>query len=129
MIRTLLFVLCTLACSAAIAKGGSGHSGGSPMSARTQPVSGYERADGTHVNGYMRAPAGTGGSSIGSYSSGGIDGDEAVPMEGGLAGVGSQESITGHAQCEYKGVMTDDEIATCRAAAEGVSARPSRRRK
>jgi hypothetical protein len=130
MIRTLLVSICLAASSAAAAKGA--HTSG-PV----EHVSGYTRADGTQVAPYDRAAPGYGvhnaGSSMGSSSNGMVGGSGGSaklddPMSFG--GVGKQEAVSAASgPCVYKGVMTDAEIATCRAASAADAKRsPGHRR-
>ncbi len=50
------------------------------------------------------------------------------PMGFGFGGVGKQENASGKkAGCVYKGVMTDDEIAACKAISTRSAARTSRK--
>jgi len=104
-----------LPCTDVSARGGS-HSGGSVH------VNGYTRADGTYVHDYYRAAPGTAGSggsasTLSSHGStnnlyeglGTREGDESSSSASiGSAGQPSKP------KCEYKAVMTDEEIARCR---------------
>jgi hypothetical protein len=118
MLRFLLIAICLLMSTSAFPKGA--HSSG-PV----DHVSGYTTRSGTSVAPYDRAAPGYGihGSSapLGSSSNGMVGGDPLqLNDETSVAGVGRQEDVTGkHAHCEYKAVMTDDEIAACRAIAAG----------
>jgi len=46
-----------------------------------------------------------------------------IPDSRSLTGIGSQQEEKGQAVCEYKAVMTDNEIAICRAAAASTTRR------
>jgi hypothetical protein len=144
MLRTIVLIAVSFASSAAIAKGGP-HSSG-PLT----HVNGYTKADGTHVAGYDRAAPGYGTRHSATGMTGGGDplgiktadpnyvaaytrtgkrdggeplGVDAAPLTPGLFGGPAQP------RCEYKAVMTDDEIAACRAAATSAEESSRRRHK
>jgi len=98
----------------AVSARGGGHSGGSVH------VSGYTRADGTYVHDYYRSAPGTAGSG-GSAST--LHGSTNNLYEGLGRSEGDADSSSasigsagqpGKPKCEYKAVMTDEEIARCR---------------
>ena len=93
----------------AIAKGGSD---GGPVHA-----SGYTGADGTHVDAYDRAPPGTAIRSTGGRgSSSRFVGVSVASLAGTNRIQGPPQSNTNAPApvCEFKAVMTDDEIVLCR---------------
>lgn len=105
--------LLLLLSTAASARGGGHGSGGSVH------VSGYTRANGTYVHDYYRSAPGA-GSGVGSSTlSGGSSTsnfyNDPGPHEGDK---GSSSASIGLAKldkptCEFKSVMTDEEIARC----------------
>lgn len=128
MLRAILGSICLASCSVALAKGA--HSSG-PV----EHVAGYTKANGTQVAPYDRAAPGYGvhgnGSTVG-YSSDGMAGGNGPALDDPMsfAGVGKQD--TGSATsgpCVYKAVMSDTEIATCRAAQNADATKSARRRK
>jgi len=98
----------------AVSARGGGHSGGSVH------VNGYTRADGTYVHDYYRSAPGMAGSGGSASTSRGstnnlYEGLGTRESEEGSSS-SSMGSVTpsGKPKCEYKAVMTDDEIARCR---------------
>lgn len=94
---------------------GGGHSGGSVH------VSGYTRANGTYVHDYYRSAPGTAEHSYGSPSSSGggtsgayegMDSNKTEQARLSASMVAAQQSSEPH--CEFKAVMTDEEIARCK---------------
>lgn len=99
---------------AASARGGSHSSGGSVH------VSGYTRANGTYVHDYYRSGPGA-GSDVGSstLSSGNSASNFCDSLGSHEGDQGSSSASIGLAKsdkptCEFKSVMTDEEIARCR---------------
>lgn len=98
-----------------LARGG-GHSGGSVH------VSGYTRANGTYVHDYYRSAPGMSGTgdSASAVSSRGSTNNLYEGLGRGEGDVDSSSASIGSAgqpskpKCEYKAVMTDEEIARCR---------------
>lgn len=119
MLKQILFGLGLMLCVATVqAKGGGGHSGGS-TGAKTVHVDSYTKKDGTVVQSYYRAPPGTA-----THSNGMVSGYSRSNENTGAAGYSTvgvmptKSSVMSTApQCQYKAVMTDDEIATCKAEA------------
>jgi hypothetical protein len=111
-----LFIASVLAWSlfspAVVSARGGSHGGGSVH------VSGYTRADGTYVHDYYRSAPGAAGSgnSGSSLSSGGNFYDGLGPHEGdqGALSASMGSAQPSKSKCEYKAVMTDEEIAKCR---------------
>lgn len=109
-VLALLLVLPT-----AVPARGGGHSGGSVH------VSGYTRADGTYVHDYYRSAPGTAesGGSASAVSRGSMNnlyeglgrGEGDLDSSSASLGPAGQPSKP---KCEYKAVMTDEEIARCR---------------
>ena len=96
----------------AVAKGGS-HGGGGHASSggKSVHVNGYYRANGTYVEGYWRsAPGAAGGSDV-------LGPNDALPAfaaEQMTIPVSKKNAEQPKLICEFKSVMTDEEIALCR---------------
>jgi hypothetical protein len=113
MIRTLLVSIGLALCSAAAAQGAHTSKPAAHASSDTR-TDGAQ--DGYGSNGMVGSGAGT---------------TTMLDDPTSLAGVGKQESASASGPCVYKGVMTDAEIATCRAAntADAKKSTPRRRKK
>jgi len=80
-------------------------------------VSGYTRADGTYVHDYYRSAPGTsgpGGASPASSSVRATATHESGGGQGTPSASGERSWQPSRAECEFKPVLTDEEIARCR---------------